>query len=75
MNLAVNENSIFQVKAIANSKLESLESWLKANMASEKVMRAQFLWDLERFKENPEDFNPFIQTPKIPDGSPIGSFE
>jgi hypothetical protein len=75
MNLAVNENSIFQVKAIANSKLESLESWLKANMVSEKVMRAQLLRDLERFKENPEDFNLLMQAPKIPDGSPIGSFE
>ncbi|HSM63373.1 MAG TPA: hypothetical protein VK833_05490, partial [Gillisia sp.] len=75
MNLAVNENSIFQVKAIANSKLESLESWLKANMTSDKIIRTQLLRDIERFKQNPEEFKPFIQAPKIPDGSPIGSFE
>ena len=75
MNLAVTENSIFQVKAIANSKLESLESWLKANLTSDKVIRTQLLRDIERFKQNPEEFKPFIQAPKIPDGSPIGSFE
>ncbi len=75
MNLAVNENSIFQVKAIANFKLESLETWLKANLASEKVIRTQFLRDIERFRENPQDFKANIQAPKIPDGSPIGSFD
>ena len=75
MNLSVNENSIFQVKAIANSKLESLESWLKSNLTSEKVMKTQFLMDIERFREHPEEFEQLIKAPKIPDGSPIGSFE
>tara|TARA_R100000935_G_scaffold38146_1_gene59422 strand:- start:922 stop:3327 length:2406 start_codon:yes stop_codon:yes gene_type:complete len=75
MNLAVNDNSIFQVKAIANSKLESLETWLKANLASDNVIIAQFLRDIKNFREKPDEFKVIIQAPKIPDGSPIGSFE
>ncbi len=74
MNLAVNKNSVFQVKAIANYKLDGLEAWLKANMASEKGVRTEMLRQLVSFRENPEAFKSFDNTPKLPDGSPIGSF-
>ena len=75
MNLAVNENSIFQVKAIVNYKLDALEAWLRANMASEKVVRTEMLRQLESFSEHPESFKTFNNTPNLPDGSPIGSLQ
>ncbi|TVZ27779.1 uncharacterized protein DUF5117 [Gillisia sp. Hel_I_86] len=72
-NLAVNKKSIPQVKAVTHSTITSLESWLISNSNNE-VFRSQLLFEIEQFKEHPELFKPLIQVPKIPDGSPIGSF-
>jgi len=74
MNLSVHKNSIPQVKAIVNYKINSLQSWLKSNLATEEIFRSQLLLEIEKFKENPELFKPLLKAPKIPDGSPIGSF-
>jgi len=72
-NLAVNKKSIPQVKAIANSAISSLQSWLESNSKSE-VFRSQLLREIEQFKTKPELFEPIQPAPKIPDGSPIGSY-
>ena len=72
-NLAVNKNSIPQVKASTNSAISSLQSWLESNSKSE-VFRSQLLREIVRFKAEPELFTPMLQAPKIPDGSPIGSY-
>ncbi len=72
-NLAVNKGSIPQVKAVTNSAITSLNSWLESNSNNE-VFRSQLLRELEQFKKDPELFKPMIQAPEIPDGSPIGSY-
>ncbi len=74
LNLAVNKNSIPQVKAIANYNIAALESWLKTNLTSNKIFRTQLLLEIEQFRKKPELFKPLVQAPKIPDGSPIGSY-
>lgn len=73
--LAVNKKSIPQVKAVVNNKIIELESWLKSNSISNKIFNAQLLREISKFKENPELFKPKVEAPKIPDGSPIGSFD
>ncbi|CAM4294503.1 zinc-dependent metalloprotease [Gillisia hiemivivida] len=72
-NLAVNKGSIPQVKAVTNSVINSLQSWLESNSNNE-VFRSQLLREIEQFKKDPELFKPMIQAPEIPDGSPIGSY-
>ncbi len=73
--LAVNKKSIPQVKAVVNHKITELESWVKSNSISNKIFNAQLLREISKFKENPELFKPRVEAPKIPDGSPIGSFD
>ncbi len=73
-NLAAHKNAIHQVKAITNSTITSLEAWLESNSNNE-VFRSQLLLEIKQFKEHPELFKPMVQAPKIPDGSPIGSFD
>jgi len=74
LNLTVNKHSIPQVKAVANYKIASLESWLKTNLTNNKIFRTQLIMEIEQFREKPELFKPLVQAPKIPDGSPIGSY-
>ncbi|HEY9183956.1 MAG TPA: zinc-dependent metalloprotease [Salegentibacter sp.] len=69
--LAVNKKATPQVKAITNSAIDDLESWLSGRGAA---IEKQMLRDIKQFKENPKDFKIEGTTPKIPDGSPIGSF-
>ena len=72
MNLAVHDESYFQVKAIANKSLIDISHQYfspKQNMSS---YNAQYLRLLKEFNEHPEKFK-IESSPKIPDGSPIGS--
>ena len=71
-SLAVNKEATPQVKAITNSAIDGLENWLSGR---EGVMDKQMLREIKQFRENPEDFKIESTTPKIPDGSPIGSFQ
>ncbi|GGI57550.1 zinc-dependent metalloprotease [Winogradskyella haliclonae] len=71
MNLALNDESYFQTKAISNQFLVKVFS----DFNTEKVNKAygvQFKLTLENFYKNPEKFK-LKASPKIPDGSPIGS--
>jgi len=70
-NLAVNKKSISQVKAIVNKNIDDLTSEFKGNKTT---FNAQFLREIAAFRKSPEKFKQY-KSPKIPDGSPIGSFQ
>ncbi|MFK7781976.1 zinc-dependent metalloprotease [Psychroserpens sp.] len=89
MNLAVNDKAIFQVNAIANHYIDEFKKYSnvpvkrnmdnlpKTNSGINKVIlsvdyRKQYLKLIEEFDENPNKFK-LKSSPKIPDGSPIGS--
>jgi len=67
MNLAVNDNAYFQVNAIANKMIKSIYEGLDNSAYSNQYKRL-----IKRFNEEPEEFK-LEASPKIPDGSPIGS--
>ncbi len=67
MNLAVNDKSYFQVNAIANKAIKSIFEGLDTSAYSNQYKRL-----IKRFNEEPEEFK-LEASPKIPDGSPIGS--
>jgi len=72
LNLAVNKKSTPLVRAITNEKIDELANWLreKNDMVSKEMYR-----NIEMFRKRPEEFKLELNVPKIPDGSPIGSFE
>lgn len=67
MNLAVNDAAYFQVNAIANKAITSIFDGLDNSVYSNQYKRL-----IKRFNEEPEEFK-LEASPKIPDGSPIGS--
>jgi hypothetical protein len=71
MNLSANSKSIPQVKAIANSSLRNLKSDLTK---SNTDIAQEMIYRIDQFMEKPDQFE-VIPSPKIPDGSPIGSFQ
>ena len=68
MNLAVNDQSYFQTKAIANNQI----SQLLRRFLNLKATDVQYGIMIKEFYEHPEKFKLEV-SPKIPDGSPIGS--
>ncbi len=70
MNLALHEESIPQTRALANKTIEDISETLSTSNTFQK----QLLREIKQFQDKPENFKRF-PTPKIPDGSPIGSFE
>ncbi|TXE17288.1 zinc-dependent metalloprotease [Psychroserpens burtonensis] len=72
MNLAVSDQSIFQVKAKANDAINSLSRDYLADKKKPSQYAAQFAMLIKEFREHPEKFK-IENAPKIPDGSPIGS--
>jgi hypothetical protein len=71
LSLAANKKATPQVRAITNSAIDDLESWLSGKDAA---LHKLMLLEIKQFRENPEDFKIETTTPKIPDGSPIGGF-
>ncbi|MCO4821385.1 MAG: zinc-dependent metalloprotease [Flavobacteriaceae bacterium] len=67
MNLAINDNAIFQVNAIANKTIQNI-----ASSTDNSVYGMQYKKLIERFNEEPDKFK-LDNAPGIPDGSPIGS--
>jgi Met-zincin/Domain of unknown function (DUF5117) len=67
MNLAVNNNAYFQVNAIANKAIKSIYEGLDDSTYSNEYKRL-----IKHFNEEPKEFK-LESSPKIPDGSPIGS--
>lgn len=70
MNVALQKESILQTKAAANKAIEDIASQLITSDTFDK----QMLREIKQFLTKPENFKQ-LPTPKIPDGSPIGSFE
>lgn len=71
MNLSASKASTPQTKAVANSTLEGLKSKLSS---SPDVNHMELVRRINKYQEKPEDFK-VMPSPKIPDGSPIGSFQ
>ncbi|CAL66771.1 zinc-dependent metalloprotease [Christiangramia forsetii] len=71
LNLAVNKKSTPLVRAITNEKIDELADWLRGKDA---VVSKEMYRNIKIFREKPEEFKLELNVPKIPDGSPIGSF-
>ncbi len=71
LNLASNKNSFFQVKAIAKKELSRIIDLLESKKHKNKY-KSEYLSMIRKFNSKPELFE-LIDSPKIPDGSPIGS--
>ncbi|PHR98203.1 MAG: peptidase [Leeuwenhoekiella sp.] len=69
--LMVNPNAIPQVKAAV---FKSLTDLAQQNMRAEDANTRYMAWSIGKFLEDPDEFKP-VSAPKIPDGSPIGSYE
>jgi hypothetical protein len=69
MNLAVSDASYFQVRAIANKMLLEIKKGLSSNR---NVYSSYYISLIDQYLEHPEKFKLQV-SPKIPDGSPIGS--
>ncbi|WP_353779945.1 zinc-dependent metalloprotease [Winogradskyella sp. 3972H.M.0a.05] len=67
MNLAANDATFFQVKAHANNAINSI-----AKLLDDSVYGMEYKRMIQKFYEKPEDFK-LKSSPKIPDGSPIGT--
>ncbi|MCA0153210.1 zinc-dependent metalloprotease [Winogradskyella vincentii] len=71
MNLAVNDKTFFQVKAKSNQAINDVIPLLQDKKKSVPYAR-QYMKLISEFKSHPDKFK-LTPTPKIPDGSPIGS--
>ncbi|HKJ49134.1 MAG TPA: zinc-dependent metalloprotease, partial [Christiangramia sp.] len=71
LNLAVNNSSTPLVRSITNEKIDDLANWLRGR--GDSVSKEMYR-NIKMFREKPEEFKLELNVPKIPDGSPIGSF-
>jgi hypothetical protein len=72
MNLATNNESYFETKAIANMEIAKIRSDYLASKKSNNAYAMQYERLIMEFIAHPEKFK-LASSPKIPDGSPIGS--
>ena len=70
-NLASNKKSYFQVKAEANKEITNIAQLL-ASKKNKNRYSSEYLNAIRKFNTKPELFE-LTSSPKIPDGSPIGS--
>lgn len=75
-SLCVNKKAYPQVNAIAYAKLKKIASMLSSKSKSdlEATYNSYFLVQINNFLNKPETFK-IVPSPKIPDGSPIGSHQ
>lgn len=71
MRLAMDGNAYPQVKGMSRNAIDEFEVEFKK---SGSAFAKQMLVEISEFKEDPEEFKP-VSAPKIPDGSPIGSYQ
>ena len=75
LNLIASTKSTTQVKAIVNDHLDELMLALKdTKKDAENDFSKQLLREISDFRKTPSKFKQ-MKTIKIPDGSPIGSFQ
>lgn len=72
MNLAVNDKSFLQVKAIAQRSIDSIFNDYLYGKKISSPYAIQYRTMAKQFNDHPEKFK-MERAPKIPDGSPIGS--
>ena len=71
MNLSASDKGGTQLRALVNFELLRLRTWLKSKPVD--PMAIEMVKQLDGFIGNPGGFK-VLPSPKIPDGSPIGSF-
>ncbi|WP_072876676.1 zinc-dependent metalloprotease [Salegentibacter echinorum] len=71
IELAETESATAKVKAVTNFKIDELRDWLSNK---DGAMHQQMFREIENYRKNPEEYKTKLNVPKIPDGSPIGSF-
>ena len=73
-HLSSNKDMYWQVNAIVNDKIDKISLFLKNSKETgiQKMYHKEMIQMISNFKKNPIKFKK-PQTPKIPDGSPIGS--
>ena len=73
-HLSSNKDMYWQVNAIVNDKIDKIRVLLKNSKETgiQKIYHKEMIQMISNFKKNPIKFKK-PQTPKIPDGSPIGS--
>ena len=73
-HLSSNKDMYWQVNAIVNDKIDKISLLLKNSKETgiQKIYHKEMIQMISNFKKNPIKFKK-PQTPKIPDGSPIGS--
>jgi len=71
MNLAINDKAFFQVNAMANDAINTISELVTDKNSTLKYAN-QYRLIIRQFKANPEKFK-VLASPKIPDGSPIGT--
>ena len=71
LNLASNKKSFFQVKSVANKEIRNIATFLSSKK-NKNIYSSEYLNTIRKFNTKPELFE-LISSPKIPDGSPIGS--
>ncbi|TJY33976.1 zinc-dependent metalloprotease [Pontimicrobium aquaticum] len=69
MNLAVSDQSFFQVKAIANKAIRDIAM---KSLSFDDAYKMQYTLMMKQFSDNPKEFK-LPSVPEVPDGSPIGS--
>ncbi len=76
MSLSKDKKAYTQVNAIAHSKMINLAKQLKSKDADEleNMYNRYYVKQINDFLDKPESFK-VLPSPKIPDGSPIGSFK
>jgi Met-zincin/Domain of unknown function (DUF5117)/Domain of unknown function (DUF5118) len=70
-SLSMNQKAMPQVKG---NCLEAIDNISKELKGDKSPFAEALLMEIEKFEDDPEDFRPSV-VPKIPDGSPIGSFQ
>jgi hypothetical protein len=73
-HLSSDKDMYWQVNAIVNDKIDKISLFLKNSKETgiQKMYHKEMIQMISNFKKNPIKFKK-PQTPKIPDGSPIGS--
>lgn len=71
IKLAVHPDATPLVKAETNQVIDDLQTWLSSK---NEPIHKQMLLEIENFRRDPASYKPEPTAPKIPDGSPIGSF-
>ncbi len=73
--LSVSNSASFQVKSVILAKVNELRNWLEKNkeIGTNSIYNNGFIHSIDTFLKQPSKFKKEI-APKIPDGSPIGTF-